>query len=241
MPRHPPNALNSLLRSHCLCSSIAVPKERQSGYLLQPDYLLMTSTCSIQSSLKARRCTSRSYHQDQLLEISSGDARSGNINPAFPSEEQKLQQQKCLGQAILPTSNPSTNSGRLSHHMVSQGLVSDVSGINPKHLDASRHIFSSQCIQNRHLPWQKMQTFISSKGYSTHRSIHPHRPVGRRPSLAGPSGAQRQKPRQRQDITSPIALAIGGAERDRTADPLLAKQVLSQLSYSPNHRKHPTA
>ena len=34
--------------------------------------------------------------------------------------------------------------------------------------------------------------------------------------------------------------AIGGAERDRTADPLLAKQVLSQLSYSPNHRKHPT-
>ena len=27
---------------------------------------------------------------------------------------------------------------------------------------------------------------------------------------------------------------IGGAERDRTADPLLAKQVLSQLSYSPS-------
>ena len=26
---------------------------------------------------------------------------------------------------------------------------------------------------------------------------------------------------------------MGGAERDRTADPLLAKQVLSQLSYSP--------
>lgn len=26
---------------------------------------------------------------------------------------------------------------------------------------------------------------------------------------------------------------FGGAERDRTADPLLAKQVLSQLSYSP--------
>ena len=26
---------------------------------------------------------------------------------------------------------------------------------------------------------------------------------------------------------------FGGAERDRTADPLLAKQMLSQLSYSP--------
>ena len=29
------------------------------------------------------------------------------------------------------------------------------------------------------------------------------------------------------------ALDIGGDERDRTADPLLARQVLSQLSYTP--------
>ena len=31
-----------------------------------------------------------------------------------------------------------------------------------------------------------------------------------------------------------LSSSFGGAERDRTADPLLAKQVLSQLSYSPN-------
>ena len=30
----------------------------------------------------------------------------------------------------------------------------------------------------------------------------------------------------------------GGAKRDRTADPLRAKQVLSQLSYSPNILQH---
>ena len=29
---------------------------------------------------------------------------------------------------------------------------------------------------------------------------------------------------------------LGGADRDRTGDPLLAKQVLSQLSYSPTYR-----
>ena len=29
------------------------------------------------------------------------------------------------------------------------------------------------------------------------------------------------------------ALMVGGADRDRTDDPLLAKQMLSQLSYSP--------
>jgi hypothetical protein len=32
------------------------------------------------------------------------------------------------------------------------------------------------------------------------------------------------------------ALGIGGGRRDRTDDPLLAKQVLSQLSYAPRHR-----
>jgi hypothetical protein len=36
--------------------------------------------------------------------------------------------------------------------------------------------------------------------------------------------------------TAPCAASSpGGAERDRTADPLLAKQVLSQLSYSPEN------
>jgi hypothetical protein len=34
---------------------------------------------------------------------------------------------------------------------------------------------------------------------------------------------------------------FGGAERDRTADPLLAKQVLSQLSYSPSSSIAPIA
>ena len=48
--------------------------------------------------------------------------------------------------------------------------------------------------------------------------------------LAGRS-QQRRQSQQRQNQK------FGGAERDRTADPLLAKQVLSQLSYSPtSHR-----
>ena len=35
------------------------------------------------------------------------------------------------------------------------------------------------------------------------------------------------------EIHTSIPQENGGAERDRTVDPLLAKQVLSQLSYSP--------
>ena len=36
-----------------------------------------------------------------------------------------------------------------------------------------------------------------------------------------------------QSLLIQIREEDGGAERDRTVDPLLAKQVLSQLSYSP--------
>jgi hypothetical protein len=57
-------------------------------------------------------------------------------------------------------------------------------------------------------------------------AIHPYRPeaVGHRwPARPERSGISRDSVRTK----------YGGAERDRTADPLLAKQVLSQLSYSP--------
>ena len=37
------------------------------------------------------------------------------------------------------------------------------------------------------------------------------------------------------------AVGSGGADRDRTGDPLLAKQVLSQLSYGPISRCQMTA
>ena len=45
-----------------------------------------------------------------------------------------------------------------------------------------------------------------------------------RPSIAGRPGA---------DVFSLSSLAAGGADRARTGDPLVANQVLSQLSYSP--------
>jgi hypothetical protein len=45
------------------------------------------------------------------------------------------------------------------------------------------------------------------------------------------SGFQFQKPVKLETRNS--KLSFGGADRDRTGDPLLAKQVLSQLSYSP--------
>ena len=45
---------------------------------------------------------------------------------------------------------------------------------------------------------------------------------------------QDRKPRQRRSVFCPL---IGGGERDRTDDLLLAKQALSQLSYTPLRRQ----
>ncbi len=74
-----------------------------------------------------------------------------------------------------------------------------------------------------------MQTFISSKGYFLPIDQFVLQARGRRPRLAGPSDTQRQS-RDSVKTNQPNRFAIGGAYRDRTDDPLLAKQVLSQLS-----------
>ena len=85
--------------------------------------------------------------------------------------------------------------------MVSQELGSDA-GPKTQHLEASRSIFSSRYMQNRH------QAKADANFYFFKRQL---------PIKTIQSRHHR----------------FGGAERDRTADPLLAKQVLSQLSYSP--------
>ncbi len=109
--------------------------------------------------------------------------------------------------------------------MVSQELGSDASGLNPKHLEASRSIFSSQCMQNRHQAQSRCKLLFLLRRQPCRRA--PNRCSAPRRSFGGPSGAQRSK------SAAASGQNDGGAERDRTADPLLAKQVLSQLSYSP--------
>ena len=108
----------------------------------------------------------------------------------------------------------------------------------PSHLEASRHIFSSQCRQNRHKTIKLRVNFLLLDFYQDIRSLTPNTDRKVVAALSSSKGwrpvsnaAALKKPQQHQDKT------FGGAERDRTADPLLAKQVLSQLSYSPtSHR-----
>ena len=83
-----------------------------------------------------------------------------------------------------------------------------------------------------HAPHHQSKDQLSS---NTNEPIRPHPPLGVM-KTNGPElyllyddlSAPPSKP------TTPIELLVGGGERVRTDDPLLAKQVLSQLSYTPN-------
>ncbi len=113
------------------------------------------------------------------------------------------QQQKCLGQAFLPTSNPSTNSGRLSHLMVSLGLGSDVLNQGLK----TPGSFQTYLLFTMHTEQAQSQSRCANFYFFRRIMIKP---------ISKAAHSNR--------------FAIGGAYRDRTDDPLLAKQVLSQLS-----------
>ena len=65
--------------------------------------------------------------------------------------------------------------------------------------------------------------------WRSHLATHASRRL-RRPALAHLSYRPKRLPTQR------LCTRGGGADRVRTDDPLLAKQVLSQLSYSPSGR-----
>ena len=141
----------------------------------------------------------------QTIERQSGTPKSPHpFQDTTLSARQTANNDHALSCRLPTFPKPSTASGRLDLHTVSNGPGlgrSDKPSLDDpsQHLEASRHIFSSQCIRTGIRLLKPMQTGFSLLGYLFVR--HPPK--------------------------------SGGAERDRTADPLLAKQVLSQLSYSP--------
>jgi hypothetical protein len=101
----------------------------------------------------------------------------------------------------LPTfSDPSFVSGRLGHQRRHWNRHRTSWAKNPKYLEASRSIFSSQYRQNRHKPLESsVQTRFSSEDKGGEQQAtqamnnHPYRTTVRRRSFGGPSGAQRPK------------------------------------------------
>jgi hypothetical protein len=152
MPRHPPNALLTLDRSHCQCSSLFgfgkpfLLAHRSEGCQTWPyGHLSVCRTASPKARLPFTtgpvRCHRRVRHgphwnyaeqfRGRVLRPASrdesGDARSGNINPAKPSDEgEPSNNDPCLW-----TTNSSFVPDTSSLHNVSR------TGINSQRSDAN--------------------------------------------------------------------------------------------------------
>src|SRR5690606_22612300 len=174
------------------------------GYLLQPNPLNDAIDVFNRPALLELRRAARLQPVIKTSFSRSNPVPRGQatvIRPFVRRRQKATNNKRSRATGFLPTSNPSPVSGRLGHQKVHRER-SRTPRVNPRHLEASRSIFSSQCMQNRHRTMRSTQTFISSKT-------------------------------RRITLSVLNTKTFGGAERDRTADPLLAKQVLSQLSYSP--------
>ena len=122
MPRHPPNALTTLNRSHCQCSSSRCPHPEgngnRPGYLLQPS---QSNNAIDVFDLIALLELRRAARLHQVLRPASRDwirYRAVRQRPSSrPSDAspRAYKQQRPRVTSFLPTSNPSTISGRLGH------------------------------------------------------------------------------------------------------------------------------
>ena len=79
------------------------------------------------------------------------------------SPRRTSKQQRPRATSFLPTSSPSTISGRLGHPWVHRNWARTSRVKNPKHLEASRSIFSSRYMQNRHQAKSRCKLVFSSK------------------------------------------------------------------------------
>lgn len=230
MPRHPPNALTTLNRSHCQCSSsrCRFQRKRSAGRVTfyNPTKPMMPSTCSIDllywnyAEQFACSLSLRPASRDWIRYRAVRQRQSSRPSDAIPKD---CKQQRPRATSFLPTSSPSTISSRLGHPWFHQNWAR-TPGQKPdtwKPPDQS----SLHDICRTGIRPKPMQNFISSKDIFNRRNDHPN---------TGQKAVADRSARRPQAMA--VRTEFGGAERDRTADPLLAKQVLSQLSYSPNHR-----
>ncbi len=154
MPRHPPNALTTLNRSHCQCSSSRCLLQRNSnrpGYLLQPsqsnnaiDVFDLITLLELRRA--ARLCqVLRPASRDLIRYRAVRQRQSSRPSDVIPRDDK---QQRPRATSFLPTSSPSTISGRLGHPWFHKNWAR-TSG-KTRYLEASRSIFSSRYMQNRH-------------------------------------------------------------------------------------------
>jgi hypothetical protein len=216
MPRHPPNALTTLNRSHCQCSSSRCPFPRE-----QQQTGLPFTTQSIQQCHRRVR---------QVCFI--GATPSSSLAACLKTSFSRLDPIP-RGQATAIKSSVRCSPERLQTTTTQSDKL-------PSYLQFLHHIQPARPSMGS----QELGSDVMSKTHNTWKppdqsSLHDICRTGTDADCVVQTCFSSKDKRRSQPVSLDTN-RFGGAERDRTADPLLAKQVLSQLSYSPNHRKHPT-
>ena len=134
------------------------------------------------------------------------------------------------------------------------GLVCHVIGSCALTRRLTAYLYKHSNYVTQSISLSNIQTTLLVESGPALRLLKPARTHLRRPRKAGePASKIAVRFNKSGSDLDAVSNVIGGADRDRTDDPLLAKQVLSQLSYSPtsgtfaswwawvdsNYRPHP--
>jgi len=124
---------------------------QQSGYLLQPGLFMMPSTCSTRLLYwnYAEQFACNLIFKTSFSRLNPGPRGQATVIRSPIRRHSKVSNnRRSRATSFLPTSSPSTISGRLGHPWFLRNWAR-TSG-RTQHLEASRSIFSSRYMQNRH-------------------------------------------------------------------------------------------
>jgi hypothetical protein len=130
-----------------------IGQTQRSGYLLQPNPLNDAIDVFNRHALLELRRAARLQSVIKTSFSRSNPVPRGQatvIRPFVRDAPKDTNNERSRVTGFLPTSDPSPISGRLGHRKVHRERFRTPWVKNPKHLEASRSIFSSQCMQNRH-------------------------------------------------------------------------------------------
>lgn len=126
---------------------------QQSGYLLQPDHSDAIDVFDKSALLELRRAAHlQLVFKTSFSRLNPVPRGQATVIRSFIRRGPKAtNNERSRATSFLPTSSPSPRSGRLGPHKDHQNWArtSRQSIGLLKHLEASRSIFSSQCMQNR--------------------------------------------------------------------------------------------
>jgi len=153
--------------------NLSLSYQRYSGYLLQPpfsndaiDVFDRSALLELRRAVRLQSIFKTSFSRLDPIPRGQATVIRSSIRPC--QRQRTIQQPRAT--SFLPTSSPSTISSRLGHPWFLRNWARTSKAIHKnctKHLEASRSIFSSRYMQNRHQAEADAKLYFF-KGYANH-------------------------------------------------------------------------